>query len=136
MDTFGIIKTKLENTAVEFAKKPEFKRFIFEFKHLVLENKDISELYYIYDDLSTNKGLPIDIANDYINESIEYSQILLQSQSKRLNDINIWINSWNEKNTNNYSDIDKVVYGIGIKDLENVCSFTSAILGLNPSSFL
>jgi hypothetical protein len=120
MDTFGIIKTKLENTAVEFAKKPEFKRFIFEFKHLVLENKDISELYYIYDDLSTNKDLPIDIANDYINESIEYSQILLQSQSKRLNDINIWINSWNEKNTNNYSDIDKVVYGIGIKDLENV----------------
>ena len=30
MDTFGIIKTKLENTAVEFAKKPEFKRFIFD----------------------------------------------------------------------------------------------------------
>ena len=120
MDTFGIIKTKLENTAVEFAKKPEFKRFIFEFKHLVLENKDISELYYIYDDLSSNKGLPNDIANDYINESIEYSQILLQSQAKSLNDINNWINSWNKKTTNNYSDIDNVVYKNGIKNLENI----------------
>ena len=86
MNTFGTIKTKIENTAIELSKKSEFKRFIFEFKHLVLENKDLSELYYIYDDLSSNKGLPIDIANDYINESIEYSQILLESQNNRLKD--------------------------------------------------
>jgi hypothetical protein len=120
MNTFGTIKTKIENTAVEFAKKPEFKRFIFEFKHLVLENKDLSELYYIYDDLSSNKGLPTDIANDYINESIEYSQILLESQSKRLKEINLWINSWNKKTTNNYSDIDNAVYKKGIRELETV----------------
>lgn len=120
MNTFGTIKTKIENTAVEFAKKPEFKRFIFEFNHLVLENKDLSELYYIYDDLSSNKGLPSDIANDYINESIEYSQILLESQNKRLKDINLWINSWNKENKNNYSDIDNVIYNIGIRNLETV----------------
>jgi hypothetical protein len=41
-----------------------------QFKKMVLENKDLSELYYIYDDLSTNKNLPSDIADDYINESI------------------------------------------------------------------
>jgi hypothetical protein len=87
---------------------------------LVLENKDLSELYYIYDDLSLNKGLSTDIANDYINESIEYSQILLESQSKRLKEINLWINSWNEKTTNNYSDIDNVIYKTGIKNLESI----------------
>ena len=120
MNTFGTIKTKIESTAVEFVNNPEFKRFIFEFKHLVLENKDLSELYYIYDDLSLNKGLATDIANDYINESIEYSQILLESQSKRLKEINLWINSWNEKTTNNYSDIDNVIYKTGIKYLESI----------------
>ena len=120
MSTFGKIKTNIENTAIELAKKPEFKRFIFEFKHLVLENKDLSELYYIYDDLSSNKGLPNDIANDYINESIEYSQILLESQGNRLKDINVWINSWNKNTSNNYSDIDTAIYKTGIKNLENI----------------
>jgi hypothetical protein len=120
MNTFGTIKTKIENTAIELSKTPEFKRFIFEFKHLVLENKDLSELYYIYDELSSNKGIPEDIANDYINESIEYSQILLESQGNRLKDINVWINSWNKNTYNNYSDIDAVIYKTGIKNLENI----------------
>ena len=57
---------------------------------------------FIYDDLSTNKGLDGDLANDYINESIEYSQVLLESQSKRLEDVSFWINSWSNKNQNNY----------------------------------
>jgi hypothetical protein len=120
MNTFGTIKTKIENTAIEISNKSEFKRFIFEFKHLVLENKDLSELYYIYDELSSNKGIPEDIANDYINESIEYSQILLESQSNRLKDINVWINSWNKNTSNNYSDIDTAIYKTGIKNLENI----------------
>jgi hypothetical protein len=120
MNTFGTIKTKIENTAIEISNKSEFKRFIFEFKHLVLENKDLSELYYIYDELSSNKGIPEDIANDYINESIEYSQILLESQGNRLKDINVWINSWNKNTSNNYSDIDTAIYKTGIKNLENI----------------
>jgi hypothetical protein len=120
MNTFGTIKTKIENTAIELAKKPTFKRFMFEFKHIVLENKDLSELYYIYDDLSSNKGIPNDIANDYINESVEYSQILIESQTKRLKEVDSWINSWNKVTSNNYSDIDNVIYKTGIKNLEIV----------------
>ena len=120
MNTFGKIKTKIENTAVKLAKKPEFKRFILEFKHLVLENKDLLELYFIYDDLSSNKGLPNDIANEYINESIEYSQILIEGQNESLNDITFWINSWSKDSTNNYSDIDNAIYKTGIKNLENI----------------
>jgi hypothetical protein len=120
MSTFGTIKTKIENTAVELAKNPSFKRFIFEFNAMVLKNKDLSELYYIYDDLSSNKGIPSDIANDYINESIEYSQILLESQGKNLNDLNTWINSWNKQSDNNYTDIDNAIYNKGIRNLENI----------------
>jgi len=120
MNTFGKLKSKIEDTAVELAKKPSFKRFIFEFDSLILKNKDISELYYIYDDLSSNKSLPSDIANDYINESIEYSQILIESQTSYLQKLNSWINSWNKKNVNNYSDIDNVIYMRGIKNLESV----------------
>jgi hypothetical protein len=120
MSTFGTIKTKIETTAIELAKKPSFKRFIFEFKQMVLENKDLSELYYIYDDLSSNKGIPSDIANDYINESIEYSQVLIEGQSKHLKNVNIWINSWNKETINNYSDIDVAIYNTGIRNLESI----------------
>jgi hypothetical protein len=87
---------------------------------LVLKNKDLSELYYIYDDLSSNKGIPSDIANDYINESIEYSQILIESQSKNLNHLNTWINSWNKDSINDYGDIDNAIYNKGIRNLESI----------------
>lgn len=120
MNTFGKIKTKIENTAIELAKKPEFKKFIFEFNALVLNNKDLSELYYIYDDLSSNKGIPLDIANDYINETIEYSQVLVESQSNTLKQINTWINSWGESDVNDYSDIDNAIYSTGIRNLESI----------------
>ena len=120
MNTFGTIKTKIEATAVELAKNPEFKRFIFEFNTLVLKNKDISEIYHIYDDLSSNKGIPSDIANDYINESVEYSQILIESQAQSLDDLNTWIESWNKEDINNYSDIDNSIYNVGIRNLESI----------------
>jgi hypothetical protein len=127
MSTFGTIKTKIETTAVELAKNPLFKRFIFEFNELVLENKDISEIYYIYDDLSSNKGIPTDIANEYINESIEYSQILIEAQSQSLEDLNTWINSWNKKDINNYSDIDNSIYNTGIRNLESILESKKSI---------
>jgi hypothetical protein len=120
MSTFGVIKTNIENTAVELSKKPSFKRFIFEFETLVLNNKDISELYYIYDDLSSNKGVPSDIANDYINESIKYSQILIESQTKSLSKLNEWITGWNDNRSNNYTDIDNAIYNTSIKNLESI----------------
>ncbi len=120
MNTFGNIKTSIENTAIGIAKKPSFKKFIKEFNTIVLENKDLAELYFIYDDLSSNKGLDIDLANDYINESIEYSQILIENQTSDIRRLNNWITSWNKTNKNNYSDIDNVIYTKGIKNLESI----------------
>ena len=55
MNTFGTIKTKIEKASIGLYGKPEFKTYMSQLKTMVLENKDLSELYYIYDDLSKKK---------------------------------------------------------------------------------
>lgn len=122
MATFGEIKTKIDETFINLYGKREFKFFSNQFKKIVLENKDIAELYYIYNDLTENKGMSIDLVNDYINESIEYSQILIENNNKELNRINSWINSINlHRDVKNiYETIDNVIYNNSIKNLENI----------------
>lgn len=122
MTTFGELKSKIEKTFVNLYGKKEFKFFSNQFKTIVLENKDISELYYIYNDLTENKGLSNDLVNDYINESIEYGQILIENNSKELNKINSWINAigLHENIQNSYINIDSLVYDKSIKNLENI----------------
>ena len=120
MNTFGTIKTKIEEASISLYSKPQFKIFIKEFKKMVLENKDIAELYSIYDDLSTNKGIDKDIVDDYVNESIEYSQILIESSSNKLNVLDKWISNIVKENKNNYKDIDNTIYSKSIKNLESI----------------
>jgi membrane-associated HD superfamily phosphohydrolase len=91
-----------------------------EFKIMVLENKDISELYYIYDDLSTNKGLDKDLAEDYLNESLEYSQILISSSKNIINRLDTWVSKYIKESKNNYKDIDNAIYNKSIRNLESV----------------
>ena len=102
MNTFGTIKTKIEKASIGLYGKPEFKTYMSQLKTMVLENKDLSELYYIYDDLSKKKGLSNDIATDYINESIEYSQILIENNERSLKNVDEWISSIVKKSVNNY----------------------------------
>jgi len=122
MATFGEIKTKIEETFVNLYGKNEFKYFSNQFRTIVLENKDIAELYYIYDDLNENKGMSSDLVNDYINESVEYSQILVENNSKILSRVNSWINAIDLHNNSNnkYETIDTVIYNKSIKNLESI----------------
>jgi hypothetical protein len=120
MNTFGTTKTKIEKASISLYGKPEFKSFMKQFKSMVLENKDLSELYYIYDDLSSKKGLNESIAEGYVNESIEYSQILVENNQKYLNKISNWINSIILEHSNDYTDIDNTIYKKSIKDLSTV----------------
>ena len=120
MHTFGVLKTKLEEASVKLYGKKEFNNFMIGFKKYVLENKDVSEIYHIYDDLSTNKGLDKDISNDYLNESLEYAQILIESNSKYLNGINKWVSKIVKESKNNYKDIDNVIYNNNISNLESI----------------
>jgi hypothetical protein len=120
MNTFGTIKTKIENASAEVYNTNQFKTFMKELKSHILENKDMSEIYYLYDDLSTNKGLNNDIAEDYVNESIEYLQVLIESNDKKINLIDRWVSNYTESKSNNYKDIDTTVYEKSIKSLNNV----------------
>ena len=128
MNTFGTIKTKIEKASIGLYGKPEFKTYMSQLKTMVLENKDLLELYYIYDDLSKKKGLSNDIATDYINESIEYSQILIENNQRSLNDVDKWISSIVKKSENNYKDIDVTIYNKSIKNLETVLESKKRII--------
>lgn len=120
MNTFGTIKTKIEKASTELYKKPEFKKFISELKIMVLENKDVSELYYIYDDLSKSKGLPKDIADDYLNETLEYSEILIENSIRELNLLDQWVSYYIQESHNDYKDIDNAIYNKSIRNLESI----------------
>ena len=120
MNNFGIIKSKIEKASVDLFGKKEFDPFMKNFKKAILENKDISEIYFIYDDLSSNKGISKDIATDYVNESIEYCQILVENNKTLLNKIDSWISKRIPKVENKYNVIDTLIYNNSIKNLENV----------------
>ena len=57
MKPFGKIKTKIEKSMVKLYGKEGFKSHMKNFKKNILENKEISKIFYIYDDLSSKKGL-------------------------------------------------------------------------------
>lgn len=120
MNTFGLIKTKIEEASIKSYKDSDFKKFMSTFKKLVLENKDISELYYIYDELNTNKGLDRDIVDDYINENVEYAKFLIKENEDYLEIINEWLKEITVTTSNTYNIIDTLVYNDSIKNLETV----------------
>jgi hypothetical protein len=117
MMNFGIIKSRIEHTLLESYKKGTFKEDMKNFKKLVLENKNISKLYYLYDDLSSNKGLHAEIVNDYINESVTiYENTLNKVTGNDINKILAWVGS--PKIDNNYEVIDNL-FSTNILTIEN-----------------
>jgi hypothetical protein len=52
MKNFGLLKTKIENVLLESYSNDTFKNELKTFKKLVIENKNISKLFYLYDELS------------------------------------------------------------------------------------
>jgi len=114
---FGIIKSRIEHTLLESYKKGTFKEEMKNFKKLVLENKNISKLYYLYDDLSSNKGLHSEIVNDYINESITiYENTLNKVTGNDINKILSWVGT--PKINNTYEVIDNL-FSTNILAIEN-----------------
>ena len=110
MNTFGNIKTKIEEVTAETYNTDMFEIVMNVFNKLVLENKDLAELYYIYDDLSTSKGLDRDIADEYINENIEYSKFLIKDNIQTINLLDTFLSKIVESDKNNYKDIDNLIY--------------------------
>ena len=120
MNKFGEIKSKVEQISVDLFGKKDFTKFMRGLKSNILENKDLTEIFYIYDDLSSQKGLSKDIASDYVNESVEYCQILIENKKTSINKLTKWVSQYNVESPNNYKNIDTIVYGNSIRDLETV----------------
>ena len=114
---FGLLKSKIEKCLIESYKKDSFKKNMFIFKELVLENKNISKIFYLYDELSSNKNMDNTVANDFINESIVvYENTVNKIKPNDLKEIELWIG--NIKSTNNYEHIDEL-FSNSVLTLEN-----------------
>ena len=125
--TFGKIKSIIENNLIESYKdEKEFKKSLKEFKHNVLNNKTMSKLYSLYEQLSTPQGLNESDAKDFLEEGISLIQQLLPS-IKLPKPIS-------ENIENKYSDIDALVYTSKLNLLERVNSkknITSVLTATN-----
>ena len=114
---FGILKTKIEDLLIESYKNDTLKRDMFVFDELILKNKNLSKLYYLYEELSTNKGLSIELANELINQSITlYENLVNKISSENINEIKLWVGSQNTKNR--YADLDNL-FSKNVTDMIN-----------------
>jgi hypothetical protein len=123
---FGLLKSKIEKCLIESYKKNSFKTNMFIFKELVLEDKNISKLYYLYDELSTNKNLTEKTATEFINESIVlFENTVNKIDKNHLDEINLWVG--HIKTNNNYETIDNL-FSNNVLTLENKIKSKNAIL--------
>lgn len=96
---FGLLKTKIEHILNESYTQDSFKNEIKKFTRYVLGNKNIAKLFYLYDELSSNKGLNENVVNDFIHESITfYENTINKIQDKDLTSIKNWVNHINVEN--------------------------------------
>jgi hypothetical protein len=70
---FGTLKSKIDTVLVESYGKDSFKSNMSKFKKTILSNNKLKKLFYLYDDLTTNKGLSESVAKEYLQESVEFS---------------------------------------------------------------
>lgn len=105
MKNFGLLKTKIENVLLESYANNTFKDELKTFKKLVIENKNISRLFYLYDELNSPKSLNESYCNDYINECIKiYENTVNKIKQSDIDKLVEWVG--NKTGENDYTDID------------------------------
>lgn len=114
---FGELKSKIEKCLTESYSKNSVKKDLFVFKELVLKNKNVSKLFYLYDELSSKKGLNEDVGNEYVNQSITiYENTINKISKNELRELSLWVN--HVKTNNDYSNIDDL-FSVGLLNLES-----------------
>jgi hypothetical protein len=112
--TFGQIKSIIEKNLLEsYKNEKDFKKSLKEFKHNVLNNKTMSKLYSLYDQLSTPQGLSESDSKEFLEEGITLIQKLVSGIKTPM---------VLETVENKYSDIDSLVYINKLDLLERVNS--------------
>lgn len=123
---FGLLKSKIEKYLIESYENGTFDDALFVFNQMVSKNKNVSKLYYLYDELSKKKGLSENVANEYLNESINlYENTINKINRTTYNELRIWVS--NVKTKNNYEDIDNL-FSNDILQLENKIKSKKIIL--------
>ena len=113
--TFGQIKSIIENNLLEsYKNEQEFKKSLKEFKQNVLNNKNMSKLYSLYDQLTTPQGLTEADAKDFLEEGITLIQKLVPTIKTP--------KTLYENVSNKYSNIDSLVYTNKLDLMERVQS--------------
>lgn len=117
MVKFGVLKSKIEKVLVESYSNNNFKEELKRFKINVLENKNVSKLFYLYDELNSKRGLNDFMVSDYINECITiYENTVNKIKDKDIQKIKSWVGSVSSENE--YSDIDNL-FSTGILTIES-----------------
>lgn len=129
---FGLIKSKIEKCLMDSYLNESFKKDIFIFNELVLKNKTIKEMYYLYDELSSNKGYSEEFANEFITESVN----ILKEKSKKINkssvqDLNLWLSEIVTENL--YENIDNLIYTNNLKVETKIQSKKTIVESLKKS---
>lgn len=105
--TIGQIKSGVEKILLESYSNNTFANEIKVFKKLVLENKNISKIFYLYDELNSKKGLNENIVDSYINECITlYENTINKMDSSEFLSLKKWIKD--SKTENLYENIDNL----------------------------
>ena len=107
MIKFGNIKSKIEEKLLESYYNNTFKTEMKNFKSLVLGNKNISKLFYLYDEMSSNKGINESLVNDYIYECITiYENTINKIEDNTILNLKKWVSNVNCENK--YENIDNL----------------------------
>lgn len=110
MKSFGQLKSSVETLLTESFVKKSLNKELKNFKKLVLENKNITKLFFLYDELNSKKGLKKDIVDDYINECIKiYENTINKISPKELTKIQLWVESNEINSENKFSQIDNLL---------------------------
>ena len=124
--TFGKIKSIIENDLLEsYKNEKEFKQSLKEFRQNVLNNKNMSKLYSLYDQLTTPQGLNESDAKDFLEEGISLIQKLVPSIKTP--------KTLSENVKNKYSNIDSLVYSDKLDLIERIQSKKYLIKTLSSS---
>jgi hypothetical protein len=107
MIKFGILKSKIEKVLLESYSNNTIKDELKKFKTNVLDNKNVSKLFYLYDELNSNKGLSESVVSDYINECTTiYENTINKIKPSEFQKIKSWVG--NVKTNNNYENVDNL----------------------------
>ena len=123
---FGLLKSKIEKCLLESYTNDTLKRDLFVFRELITKNKNLNKLYYLYDELSKNKGLNESVANEFINESITiYENTINKIPKSIFDELQMWVG--HIKTSNSYENVDNL-FSTNILKLESKLESKKIIL--------